>query len=177
MKRGWMIALLLAFVLLFTGCSGGTEQVDASEEAVFEEWRTDVVTVSYMDVSFSVPGEATIIGDVSGPIGSAFMVIYALPDADGNATAILNSMEIPEEYLAVVGEEALFLALVADDGEIVQMFDRDVARNPRDGSGYNLWFFNDALTIAYSMLISGVGEGEAGPDFLARILGTLSVTG
>ena len=66
MKRGWMIALLLAFVLLFTGCSGGTEQVDASEEAVFEEWRTDVVTVSYMDVSFSVPGEATIIGDVSG---------------------------------------------------------------------------------------------------------------
>ena len=196
MKKLWIVALILVLVISFVACGSGeeatepnpvsTEEVQEELEATEtpeelvetpEEEQGHVATVSYMDVSFSVPAEATIIGEKDGPVGSAFMVIYELPDSGGNISAIFNSMAVPAAYLEELGETGLLESLLLDNGQITQMFGRDVVRNSRDEGGYHFWFLNNGVSIAYTLTIGIAEEGSAAADFFEQILNTITISG
>ena len=158
-----------------------TQEEEAEEPEETEEQSAaeqgEVVTVFYLDVSFAVPAEATIIGDEAGPVGSMLMVVYAPSDADGNLSVIINSMEVQPALLEELGEDGLLETLVSENGEIMQMFGRNVVRDPRDDGGYLYWFFNDDVSLAYLLTIGDVEAGSSAAAFFERVLETLSILG
>ncbi|MCL2562951.1 MAG: hypothetical protein FWE08_02830 [Oscillospiraceae bacterium] len=181
MKKVLVLLLIALMAFALVACRGGeteepTEPDDVTETATVAPQEDDpmfaeeVVTVTYFDVSFSAPADATIIG--GGDLGSAKMVIYTVPDTGQNATAILMGAAIEADMLEVLGEDAMLEVLLADDGEMVEMFGRIVVRNPREEGGYQFWFFNNDATVSYLLTV-----GDSADDFFGLILNTLSVSG
>jgi len=193
MKKVMSILLVLFMVLALFGlvaCGGGgaeeeepsgASEVNASEEPLQEETPEvvrDAVTASYVGVTFLVPADATLVGGgEDAEVGSTFMIIYDLPGSDQRATATLASTEIDESLLEGLGADGLLEALVSGGGELIELFGRDVVVNPNGTGGYQYWFFNDAVSIAYLLTIGDAEADSAAAGFFTQIIDTLSVSG
>jgi len=196
MKKLFGLLLVVLIMLTFVACGGDTDEpvddptpevTEAEEPADMEEEELpqeevaepagNAVTVTYIDVSFSAPVDATIMGEENAAVGSALMVIYEAPDTGDRAVVALNGMDIEPAQLEELGEDVLLETLLDDDGEMVTMFGRNAVRNNTETGGHGYWFFNDALTIAYLLT---VGDAEAGSDaavFFEQVLNTMHISG